>query len=600
MESVLSSLNNIQVLAPDTLLEATVLSLTGTSAVSAPYQYQLTLVSDYPYLERLLATTISLQLHIDGTAQYLHGIITDITTHATNNVIQLQIEPPLVNLKQYQHSRVFTHISVPKLVQDILNQYHLQPVDTSALTQEYLALPYITQYQETDFAFIARLLADCGIYYYFVHQQQQTSLHFADRVHATPLLQEAIFSSPQQHRAAPQIFNLATTYAAMPNDINSFYYDTQRAGEFYTQHASVSSYWSLAQSRTLNEDDYNQVASIAGQGEQQLIARQRALLAQSQFTSCQSNTMLLQPGQRFLVAEADCYYLVSASALTLKPQQAFLHELILHNTDQEYATKSAYHKPVITGTQRAKVIGANGERYDSDGNARVKAQFYWDEHATGRMNQTRWMQVMQHVSGNDWGELFLPAVGDDVLVAFLDGDIDQPLIIGSVYQTDQHMKYPLPEHEAITSMSFAAGNELLFNDGPKPSLQLQAVKDLCLHVEYDANTAIARDQTILVKQGDINTSINDGQATFTANQTQQLSSQHASLNINASGITFSAPQVTLNSQGVRSNMQPLQHYINTVQRCIDNQNEVARWQAIPFPVLPVNSADCLFDYHEDD
>jgi type VI secretion system secreted protein VgrG len=155
-------------------------------------------------------------------------------------------------------------------------------------------------------------------------------------------------------------------------------------------------------------------------------------------------------------------------------------------------------KPVIQGTQTARVVGPSGKEIWTDEDGRVKVQFHWDRAGKGDDNSSCWVRVAQGWAGMNWGAQYIPRVGQEVVVSFLEGDPDRPLVIGSVYNSEQKLPYALPDNatqsgvksrsEQGTAENF---NELRFEDK-------QASEQIYMHAEKDLVVVVNNDQTITV------------------------------------------------------------------------------------------------------
>jgi type VI secretion system secreted protein VgrG len=166
-------------------------------------------------------------------------------------------------------------------------------------------------------------------------------------------------------------------------------------------------------------------------------------------------------------------------------------------------------KPVVQGTQTAIVVGKAGEEIWTDKYGRVKVQFHWDRHGHSNENSSCWVRVAQLWAGKQWGAIHIPRIGQEVLVSFLEGDPDQPIITGRVYNGDEMPPYALPANatqSGIKSSSSKGGsgsNELRFEDkAGSEEVYLHAQKDWKSFVENNQSTEIKKDRTDLVDQNE--------------------------------------------------------------------------------------------------
>ncbi|RMF88342.1 MAG: type VI secretion system tip protein VgrG, partial [Nitrospinota bacterium] len=199
-------------------------------------------------------------------------------------------------------------------------------------------------------------------------------------------------------------------------------------------------------------------------------------------------------------------------------------------------------KPVVQGLQSAVVVGKKGEEIWTDKYGRVRVQFHWDRKGKRDEQSTCWVRVAQPWAGKQWGAIFLPRIGQEVVVAFLEGDPDQPLVVGSVYNAENMPPYELPANQTqsgIKTRSSKGGgasnfNELRFEDKKgSEHIYFHAEKDFLRLVENDDKLAVGHDQTIViknnrtetVKEGDETVTIEQGNRTVsidTGNETLQV------------------------------------------------------------------------------
>jgi type VI secretion system secreted protein VgrG len=186
---------------------------------------------------------------------------------------------------------------------------------------------------------------------------------------------------------------------------------------------------------------------------------------------------------------------------------------------------------VVQGTQTAVVVGPPGEEIFPDKYGRVKVQFHWDREGKHDLDSSCWIRVGTFWAGKQWGMIHIPRIGQEVIVDFLEGDPDQPIIIGSVYNAEQMPPYKLPDNKTqsgIKSRSSMAGgppnfNEFRFEDKKgSEEVYLHAEKDWTIMVENDKNQTVCRDETHTVKRDRTKTVRNNEQSTIIHNRTEKV------------------------------------------------------------------------------
>ncbi len=255
-------------------------------------------------------------------------------------------------------------------------------------------------------------------------------------------------------------------------------------------------------------------------------------------------------------------------------------------------------KPIVQGVQTALVVGKSGEEIWVDSYGRVKVQFYWDRVGQKDENSSCWVRVSQIWAGKNWGWVSLPRIGQEVIVDFLEGDPDRPIITGRVYNADQTTPYALPDNQTQTGIktrsSKAGGadncNEIRFEDKKdSEELYVHAEKDMNTSVEHDDGQTvgnnrtievkgthtetITKDTTIEIKEGNYSMTIDQGNETRTlkmgnqsiaikmGNQSTKLDMGNISVKCDLGSITMEAMQsitlkvgansITISQQGVK-------------------------------------------------
>jgi len=231
-------------------------------------------------------------------------------------------------------------------------------------------------------------------------------------------------------------------------------------------------------------------------------------------------------------------------------------------------------RPEISGVQTALVVGPKGEEIYSDKYGRVKVQFYWDRDGKKDQNSSCWLRVSQDWAGKNWGSVFIPRIGQEVIVEFLEGDPDRPIITGRVYNAEQMPPYTLPDNQTqsgVKTRSSSGGgtsnyNELRFEDKMGSELILvHAEKDLQTEVEHDETRSVKHDRTttitnnetktieqgnesIELNQGNQTTKVDLGSIDTEAMQSITLKVGQSSIVIDQKGVTIQGMMISIQGQ----------------------------------------------------
>ncbi|GAA3894353.1 type VI secretion system tip protein TssI/VgrG [Gibbsiella dentisursi] len=506
-------------------------SLDGTEALSEPFDFNVALLSTNPRLDRkaLLGQPLTLVIPTQGflaEPRFLNGKITAVAVSSEEiggtryAVYTLRVQPDLWPMTQDRNFRIFQQQTVPQIVKTLLAEYNVQVEDQ--LTSSYRQWEYCVQYSESSFNFISRLMELEGIYYYFKHQQNQHTLVLAD---------------------APQIHTPYPGYETIP------YHLTPSGG--ITNEQGISQ-WTLADQVTpgiYSLDDYdfrkpnawllqarqNPVSPQPGQidvydwpgrytehqqGEFYARVRQEAWQAGHHQTGGTATALGIAPGYTFTLnnapyADDNRAYLTVRARYRLQENryasgdnQASEHRIdfTVIPSDIPWRPAQQAHWPKTHGPQTARVVGPTGESIWTDKYGRVKVKFHWDRFGPADDGSSCWVRVSSAWAGQGFGGVQIPRVNDEVVVDFINGDPDRPIIIGRVYNDANMPPWALPA--AATQMGFMSrskdgspdnANALRFEDkAGEEQVWLHAERNMDINVENDENHTIDKNHTHLV------------------------------------------------------------------------------------------------------
>jgi type VI secretion system secreted protein VgrG len=390
----------------------------------------------------------------------------------------------------------------------------------SDVTATLTARPYCVQFGETDFAFVSRLLEEEGIGYFFAHAAGAHTMVLFDDVSACPpapggdlpcleLPPGAGFSQDRRVSRVSTVAGLAPgkvvarDYAfETPATSLEVTIGEQTKGLYLYpgRHADTAAGQAMAR-RLL---DAREAAAQAIEGEtpwRPLSAGMTATLAGT-------------PG-----GGADGSVLVRAVTRTAG-DNAYLARFEAQKADAPWRPEPRTPRPRMAGPQTAVVVGSAGEEIWTDAHGRVKVQFPWDREGANDENSSCWLRVAQVWAGAGWGGFVLPRIGQEVLVSFLDGDPDRPLVTGVVYNGQNAPPYALPDMQTRTTLksnSSAGGagfNELRFEDkADEEEVYLHAAKDLTIDVVHDETVTIKNARTVTIAEGDESLTVTQGART---------------------------------------------------------------------------------------
>ena len=453
----------------------------------------------------------------DHNKRYFHGIVKSFARGARGNfntAYRMEIVPTLWLLSQRTQSRIFQQMPVPEILKKVL-----EGIDTDfEIAGTFEPRDYCVQYRESDFAFASRIMEEEGIYYFFRHTEDGHTLVLAN----TPQSHEElpfeatlcydsdrggmedeciIYSWEKQQVLKPGKVTLWDHSFELPHKP----LDAQEMVDEDIQVGEVSHKLKLAGNDKLEIYDFpggyaQRFDGIAPAGSERSgdlqkiyednhrttkIRMQQETVNALQITALSDHLNII-PGYKFTLedhySDNDVYVITSANVsifqagsygatgADISPDPEISFTCIPYKLP--YVPNRITPKPTIYGTQTAVVTGPAGEEIFTDKYGRVKVQFFWDRQGKFDGTSSCWTRVASPWAGKQWGMIHIPRIGQEVVVAFEEGDPDQPIIVGSVYNSDQMPPYELPANKTLsgikTRSSPGAGNgnlnEIRFED----------------------------------------------------------------------------------------------------------------------------------------
>lgn len=476
--------------------------------------------------------TVSLKLPNGGGIagmRYFDGFVSSFShegRRGSHQVYRAVLRPWLWFLTRTADCRIWQDMTAPEIVTGIFREHGFTDFEES-LTRSYRKLPYCVQYRETDFNFVSRLMEQEGIYYYFKHFKGLHTLVLADSYssHETYEGYAEIGYSPPGESVAQSFehihdWRIGQQVHSGAMALRSFNFEKPRANlevGLALQHAHAHAEYELF--------DYPGPYTEAADGENYARTWLEALEAQHEQARGSGIARGLCVGSLFKLegfprSDQNKEQLVVASSFQLesndyessedgKPTRHFECHFVAIDSRQPFRCARTTQKPVVQGPQTAIVVGKVGEEIWTDAHGRVKVQFHWDRLGKADENSSCWVRVAQVWAGKQWGGLYLPRRGQEVIVDFLEGDPDQPIITGRVYNGDAKPPYALPENATMSTLKSNSSkggggfNEIRFEDKKdaeqlfvhaQRDYELRAGRDRIEYTERDHHGIVNRDR----------------------------------------------------------------------------------------------------------
>jgi type VI secretion system secreted protein VgrG len=535
-------------------------SLDGSEELGRLFHYQLELTSENSAVkfDQLLGKPMGLTLELhDGGKRYFHGIACSCRQTVGNGQYagyQVSLRPWLWLLTRTSDCRIFQNKTVPDIIKQVLRDLGFSDFEDS-LSRSYREWEYCVQYRESSFDFVSRLMEQEGIYYYFRHEKARHVLVLADAygAHSTVdgYASVPFFPPEQQMRERDHFYDWQLAREVQPGSLALTDYDFQRPAASLEVRSSVSRSHGNADYPLF---DYPGEYVQSKDGEHYARTRIEAIHTQFERVQLRGRARGLGSGHLFKLSgyerdDQNREYLVVGARYRIHQEpyetgfadasEQFTSELDCMDASQAFRPLPLTPIPIVRGPQTALVVGPGGEEIWTDQYGRVKVHFYWDRHDQSNENSSCWMRVSQAWAGKNWGAVHIPRIGQEVIVSFLEGDPDRPIITGRVYNAEQTVPYELPANatqSGIKSRSSKSGTPANFNEirledkKGEEQLFIHAEKNQDIEVEndethwvgHDRSKTIDNDETVHVKHDRTETVDNNETITIGVDRSEQV------------------------------------------------------------------------------
>ncbi|EPB6722817.1 type VI secretion system tip protein TssI/VgrG [Vibrio fluvialis] len=489
------------------------------------FRYQLELASRLANLtpEMVVDKVAELTLYRDDMlVQRVNGIVRRFTQGDTGHhhtFYSLTLVPALERLSLRHNSRIFQLNTVPEILSILLQEMGINDY-AFALTRDCAQREFCVQYRETDLDFLHRLAAEEGLVYSFIHEEGKHTLIFSDASESLPKLGEPI---PYNTLAggmieSPYISALSVHTQSEVSQTALQDYSFKKPAYSFAQQA-------VGTEMEYQQPDYEHFDApgrykddVSGKAFSQI--RIDYLRRNARTATGKSNQPLLRPGVKFDLQEHlddtlnRDWLVVSVTSQGTQPQAleeaggngatTYANQFSLIPAHRTWrATPQA--KPQVDGPMIATVVGPQGEEIFCDEHGRVKLHFPWDRYSNGDEHSSCWVRVSQGWAGSQYGMIAIPRIGHEVIVSFLNGDPDQPIVTGRTYHATNTAPYTLPDNKTKTVLRTETHqgqgyNELSFEDqAGSEQIYLHAQKDFDGLIENDHTSVIKHDKHLTVE-----------------------------------------------------------------------------------------------------
>ncbi|WP_425635589.1 type VI secretion system tip protein TssI/VgrG [Vibrio owensii] len=512
-----------------------------TETVSSPFEMNLTVLSDddaitFDMLSRKMGV-LSLFGQGMGTARQFNGSISELRYLGSGRRFSryhITLVPHLWFLTQRQDCRIFQMQAAPDIIRQVFDDAGMSDYRFE-LSAQYEAKEYVLQYRENDQHFVQRLMAEHGLWYYFEHNEAGHTMVIVDSNDAIP---ELISSPTNASYLGPVIYHAQG--GGTPDREHIF--DLEQTHRTRTGIVSYGDYNYLTpkipQGKSADEGPNFDLQryDYLGRYTTPELGQQRATEWMSEYTvdshqiEAASDIMRLTAGYSFDISQHPRaninrdYLMLTVMHTGFNPRvheeessdepTTYHNQFVCLPRDVTFrAPKMA--SPVVDGPQTAVVVGPAGEEIYTDEYGRIKVQFHWDRYAQSDEHSSCWLRVSQSMAAPNWGAVYLPRIGHEVIVTFLEGDPDRPLVTGAVYNGLHTPPYSLPENKTRTvfrtqSHKAEGYNEMYFEDeNDQEEVHFRAQKDMKTKVLNNRYRDIGNDEELNVGNNQENNILGD-------------------------------------------------------------------------------------------
>ncbi|MDR1362343.1 MAG: type VI secretion system tip protein VgrG [Holosporaceae bacterium] len=489
-------------------------SLRGSEALSELFEYQVIFLCQDPALdlEKALGSDFTISFKSETQERHISGIVTEFSQGATetkNDIYMTEytaiVRPKLWTLSLDRNHLMFQKKTGVDIITQVLKDGGISDLDDKIKSLGKVEREYCVQYGESSLNFASRLMEDEGVFYFFKHEKGKHTLVLSDSSGSPEKISGE--SKPEFLKGVHGVFALGKIFnTRMSTAVSTGSYSTAD----YNYTISQTKLFSKLDSKWKGGMFYEYPGNFSKANEGDDLAKVRVELFE--FTHCffsaSSTVPGMTPGFSFELKGHHCAqfnkeYVVYAVEhfYDMNATNGYVYSNNFQSFPKgvEFRPPRKTPKPRIHGSQTAIVVCASGEEILRNEHGAIKVHFHWDQIGKDKDNEESscWIRVAQTLAGSSWGAVFIPRVGQEVVVSFLEGDPDRPLIVGCVYNDfymppytdkDDSMKMGLKTHTFKKDEGF---NEFRINDEEdKEEIFVRAKKDMYLSIFHSRKTEI--------------------------------------------------------------------------------------------------------------
>jgi len=504
-------------------------SIEGSEQISSSFQFQLTTLSSDINIkpEDIIGKQVTVTINNDQKRVF-NGFVNEFSfgeIHDTGlREYQLLMVPWTWFLGQTENRRIFQNKNTKKIVEQVFSDLGFSDFNFKASGGK--DREYCVQYGESDLDFVFRLFEEEGYACFFEHEKSKHTLVIVDKANAFDECSESGLTYSKGSTPDAEILSWKHNYCFKKGDWTLNDYNFKEPNKDLV--ANITSKSQFANNSKFKHYSYSDLYEFSS-GTELVKLRMDAEEAKINTIVGESDCCSFYAGGFFKLdkhdtaSEQGSYLLLSVmhkatdSSYGTGPgvDESYSNTFVCMPIENHYRPQQTHMRPVMQGPQTALVTGPKGEEIYIDEFGRIKVQFMWDRQGKKDENSSCFLRVMQSWAGNGWGSSFIPRIGHEVIVTFIDGDPDRPIVSGTVYNGNNKLPFESKTQSGIRTRSTKEGgtenfNELRFDDAKgKEEIYIHAEKNLKSHVENDHQLTIEHDQRIMIENDQTLTVDND-------------------------------------------------------------------------------------------
>jgi len=545
-------------LGKDTLLLA---RFNGQEGLSEMFYFDMDLFSEQQSIvfKDIIGENVTISITLaDGSKRFFNGLISrfsqehgssDTKDKLQSSYYSATMVPWLWLLTRTSNSRIFQNLSVPDIVEKVFSDKGFTHYKFN-LNASYDPREYTVQYRETDFNFISRLLEEEGIYYFFEHEDGKHTLVIADHSGVNipcPTQESAKFKVIGRedfgHEDQIESLKMAKQIQAGKYTLNDYNYEIPNTDLKVTSETTDTlgpgdrekydypgGYARRNTGDTLvalrMEEEEARITTLSGTSDCRAFVTGCRFKLEDSYRDDWNNKEYLLTRIRHKADQASSYF--TGSSLK-EEKKIYKNHFDCISHEVPFRPRRRTPVPVVEGVQTAVVVGPSGEEIYTDDYGRIKVQFHWDREGQFDENTSCWLRVGQSMAGSGWGAMFLPRIGHEVIVDFIEGNPDRPIVTGQVYHSINRPPYKLPDEKTKSTFKSNSSpdgkgfNEIRFEDKKgEEQVFIHAEKNFDLRVKNDRFETIDQNRHLHVLQDKFEQVDNNRNETIDADHKEKI------------------------------------------------------------------------------